>query len=302
MISPTSEITFVACLSSPEQRVGARLLIDSLHSFGGAYSSCPVWVFEVDAQTVSCDDLGSTGVQIFPLNIPDNLRGYWFADKVCACAQAEELLKGKECSLTWLNSDLLILQPPELFNLSPDFDAAVRPVHIRNVGLPANASRDHFWGGILDAIGVKDIQLTVESFVDRQRLRAYFNTHAISVNPARGIFRRWLECFEALVGDGDFQNNACPDELHKIFLHQAVLSALIASSLKVECIRHLPPEYNYPYNLHGQVPVERKARQLNDLVSIAYENRPLDPQVMEDIQIEEPLRSWLVERAQAFAK
>jgi hypothetical protein len=55
----------------------------------------------------------------------------------------------------------------------------------------------------------------------------------------------------------------------------------------------LPPDYNYPYNLHQSVPPDRRAAALNDLVCIAYENRLLDPNQVDDIAIHEPLRSWL---------
>ena len=94
-----------------------------------------------------------------------------------------------------------------------------------------------------------------------------------------------------------FQSNACQDELYRIFLHQAVLSALTVTLLGPDRIRLLPPDYSYPYNLHSSVPPERRARALNDLVCIAYEDRPLDPRVVSDIQIDEPLRSWLLQRA-----
>jgi len=55
----------------------------------------------------------------------------------------------------------------------------------------------------------------------------------------------------------------------------------------------LPPEYTYPFNLHHRVPAERLAQQLNDLVTIAYEERSLDPACMNDIAVSGALRSWL---------
>jgi hypothetical protein len=35
---------------------------------------------------------------------------------------------------------------------------------------------------------------------------------------------------------------------------------------------------------------------LNDLVSITYEDRSLDPAIVDDIGIREPLRSWLYDQ------
>jgi hypothetical protein len=289
-------VVFLISVRTIKQRSGARLLVDSIRSFGGALSDRPIWLFEVNPQETPCDDLEEPGVHLFPLSVPEKVRHYWFADKVCACARAEELADPGNQSLVWLSCDSLIIQPPLLFHLAQMYDAAVRPVHIRNVGLLASAEVDDYWNKVYEAVGVPDIESTVESFVDAQRIRSYYNSHALAVDPSKGLFRRWYECFELLVCDGEFQSGPCQDDRHRIFLHQAVLSALIASSLKAERICHLPPEYTYPYNLQGRVPSGRRARVLNDLVSIAYEDRPLNPAAVQDIEIHEPLRSWLSTR------
>jgi len=44
------------------------------------------------------------------------------------------------------------------------------------------------------------------------------------------------------------------DSLHRIFLFQAVLSAVITSSLNWEEIRLLTPDYSYPYHLRAKIP------------------------------------------------
>jgi hypothetical protein len=75
-----------------------------------------------------------------------------------------------------------------------------------------------------------------------------------------------------------------------------LLSVIIATSVEAQRIRLLPPTYNYPYNLHGSVSPARRAKALNDLVSFTYEDRSLDPQEVRDIDINEPLRGWLLAR------
>jgi hypothetical protein len=280
-----------------EGRAKAELLIDSLRTFGGAMRECPVWLFEADPEGAPCADLAGNGVEVYPLEVPESVRANWFAGKVCACARAEEMAGPEVHSLVWLAPDCLILQPPLLLNLGPDCAAAVRPVHHKNVGLAADEPLDPFWQGVYQAVGVPDIGVTVESFVDGERLRAYYNSHVLSVRPAQGIFRRWFQLFEALLGDQAFQEAACQDVPHQVFLHQAALSAVLAQELPPESLRLLPPQYSYPYNLHGQVPAERQAQALNDLVCIAYEDRPLHPDQVDDIKVREPLRSWLSARA-----
>jgi hypothetical protein len=293
------QTVFVTLVSTIKQRSCARLLIDSIRSFGGTLRHCPIWLFEADPQRAPCNSLQDMGVRVLPLTVPDAVNRYWFADKVYACARAEELAIPGVQSLIWLSPDCLIIKPPLLFNLTSSFDAAVRPVHIKNVGLFATEPVDDFWKKVYETVGVHDIHATVESFVDAQHIRAYFNSHVLAVNPSKGLFRRWFECFKALAGDQEFQSASCQDERHQIFLHQAVLSALIVTLLDPERIRILPPDYSYPYNLHQSVPVGRRARALNDVVCIAYEDRSLDPNKVNDIDIRDPLRSWLLAHADA---
>ncbi len=293
------QTVFVTLVSTIKQRAGARLLIDSIRSFGGALRHCPIWLFEADPQKAPCNSLQDMGVRVLPLTVPDAVNRYWFADKVYACAQAEERAIPEVQSLIWLSPDCLIIKPPLLFNLASSFDAAVRPVHIKNVGLRTTEPVDDFWKKVYETVGVHDIHTTVESFVDAQHIRAYFNSHVLAVNPSQGLFRRWFECFKALAGDQEFQSASCQDERHQVFLHQAVLSALIVTLLDPERIRILPPDYSYPYNLHQSVSVSRRAQALNDVVCIAYEDRSLDPNKVNDIAIRDPLRSWLLAHADA---
>ena len=293
-----SQTIFLTSVRSARGKANARILIDSLRAFGGALRDCPIWVFEANSQKASCQDLSSDSIQVIPLNVPDIVRDYLFADKVYACAQAEAMATSDVQSLVSVDPTCVFVNPPLLFDLGTAFDAAVRPVHIRNVGLRATDPLDVYWRTIYATVGVKDIASTVESFVDEQRLRAYFNSHAFAINPQKGLLRCWFALFEKLVCDQEFQARACADEQHQIFLFQAILSALLATSLDPKRIRTLPPTYNYPYNLHASVPLDRRTQSLNDLVCFTYEDRSINPAAMTDIQIDEPLRAWLVAHQQ----
>lgn len=287
---------FITCVRSEEDIAATRLLVDSLQSFGGELRGCPFWVFLSDPHAAKGRGLAGLKVEIMPLTIPAALRNYPFAGKVLACAAAEALLTPEVRSLIWLDPDCLILQPPLLFDLGEGFDAALRPVHVRNVGIRSSAPPDLYWSGIYRAVGIPPSQRTVESFMDRELLRAYFNSHGFSLNPAARLCGRWSELFERLVRDAAFQSTACRQELRRVFLFQAVLSALVSSSLDESRTRLLPPEYNYPYHLHSHLTADRRAAVLNDLVSLVREDRSLCPREIADIQIREPLRSWLAAR------
>jgi len=292
----TTHSIFITKVRTPAGKAAARLLVDSIQTFGGEMSGCAIWVFATDPQNEPCRDLGNSQVEVFPLPVPEVIEHYPFGDKVLACARAEAMAPAEVQSLIWLDLDCLVVQPPLLFDLGAEFDAALRPVHLRNVGLPPSEPLDLFWSGIYAAIGVEDVHSTVVSFVDRQRLRAYFNSHGLAVRPALGLFQRWYELFERLVCDDTFQAAACSDERHRIFLFQALFSALVASSLDAQRIRILPATYNYPYNLHDQVPEDRRVTALNDLVCFTFEGRAVHPKAVTDVEIREPLQSWLEAR------
>jgi len=286
-----SNIIFLTIVGSAEGARRARLLIDSLRSFGGEFAYSPFWVFSPQLELIRALENKST--RILPLEVPPPFLAYPFGAKVAACARAEELTPDVTCSLVCIDTTCLIVQPPLLFDLGANFDAALRPVHICNVGLPASAPLDEYWKGIYTALGVEDIASTAQSFVDGQHLRAYYNSHSITVNPGKGLFRRWYELFQRLSADREFQSRACSDELHQVFLFQAVFSALVATALDPRRICILPPSYNYPYNLQAKIPGASRATSLDELVCFTYEERDLNPETVTDIQIREPLRSWL---------
>jgi hypothetical protein len=280
----------VTLVRTAQDKVNAQLMIESLRSFGGSFSLCPIWIFEGDPQLAPCRDLEGTEIRIMELG---QIGSYRFAGKVRACAQAEEAAAGRVRTLVWIDPACLIVNPPRLFDLGKSFDAAVRPVHIKNVGLLAGEPLDGFWQKVFELAGVNDVRATVDTFVDGHRIRAYFNSHAFAVNPSRGLLGKWLEQFDILAKDKDYQAQACLNETHRIFLHQAVLSALLATKIEPSRLRLLPPDYNYPYNLHGSVPSIRSASAFNDLVCLTYEDRSLDPKLIDDIEIREPHKSWL---------
>ena len=292
-----NETCFLLLFRSEAGERLARIVIESLRAFGGPLCDCPVWAFVLDPDRVWHALPGIEGVHPFPLAVEEGCPPYPFAEKVYACARAEEMAGPEIRSLVWLSLDCLIVNPPLLFDLGPapdgaSADAAFRPVHHQNVGSPAHEPPDDFWRGVYRALEIGEMPYTVESFVDGQILRPYFNTHCFAFNPATGLGRAWWEHFKAMVTDEAFQAGPCRDELHQIFLHQAILSTLVAKRLAWERVRLLPPEYNYPLNLLHEMPPDRRAPTLNGLANAVYE----DAFPWTEIEVQEPLRSWLMER------
>jgi len=293
----SNDLRFLLMFRSEMGEQMARTVIESLRAFGGPLRDCEVWAFVLDPARLPHALNGIGKVRNIPLALQQSDPAYPFAEKVCACARAEEMAGPDVRSLVWLGLDCLIINPPLLFDLGPvpgvaSADAAFRPVHHQNVGSPAHEAPDGFWRDIYHAIGVDDMPYTIESFVDGRTLRPYFNTHCFAYDPATNLGHAWWEHFKVLASDRAFQAGPCRDEAHQIFLHQAVLSTLVAKQLDWDRLRLLPPEYNYPLNLLGEMPPALRAPSLDGLVNAVYE----EAFPWTEIEIHEPLYSWLRQR------
>lgn len=268
-------------------------MIESLRAFGGPLGGSPVWVFVQSAAGVTA--IGDAG--IVPLETDSTLGRYPFGAKVLACARAEEMAAGQCRSLIWLSPQCLIVDSPDLLELPRGIGAAFRPVHIRNVGSRADGPLDEYWRCVYRTVGLDDASWTVESLVDPEVIRPYYNTHLFSVEPEVGLLRSWLDQFRSVVEDHAFQDGPCADGLHKVFLHQAILSALVTKALGRERTRELPLGYSYPLHFHERVPEALRARDLNGLVCPVYEGAYEHPVTLGGIAVREPLSTWLDEHA-----
>lgn len=295
-MTPDAERTrFFLLVSSRDDERCARLLLESLRAFGGALSGCPVWAF-VPGEASDPGRAPAIGdARVVSLEVDPRLDGYPFARKVTACARAEEMASGEDRSLVWLSPQCLFVDSPQLLGLRSGIGAAFRPVHIRNVGSRAAEPLDGFWRAVYRVVGLDGAPWTVESLVDSEVIRPYYNTHLFSVDPSAGLLRTWLERFRSMVADRAFQEGPCADGLRKVFLHQAVLSALVSKVFGRERIRELPLEYSYPLHLHSKVPPALRPRVLNELVCPVYEGAYEHPATLGGLDALEPLASWLVE-------
>jgi len=279
---------------SADDESGVRLLVESLRAFGGALADSTVLVFQSDpgAELRVYGDLDN--VYGIPLTVPPVWRGYHFAAKVYAASEAEKMAWDDAGTLIWMNPGCLVTGPPVLLDVERSLDAAFRVVHVRNVGSPAGSPVDGFWERVYHGAGVAAPEVSLESFVDRDAIRPYFNSHMFSVNPSRGLLRRWLEHWKSAVSDEEFMSGPCADEEHRIFLHQAILSALLTEPLAKGRLRELPPEYSYPLHFHDRVREDRRPTTLGELVCPVYEGVFRYPESLNGLAVADPLASWLV--------
>jgi len=294
MLGALPKIVFLIMIASPAQERDARLLVDSIREFGGSFNSVPIYLVTANPADVPGMSLKGKVTRIIPLEMNERHRSFPFSDKVYACAQIEEMTEKEADWLVWLNPEMFVLGEPSLVCGPSDAVAVLRPFHHRSVGSLASEGLDDFWQGVYEAAGVDPGQAwTVESYIDRQPVRAYFNSGFMGYRPSAGIFRAWRKSFEALLSDESRLSKVCPDDQHKFFLHQALLSAITVGRLREHQVSVLPPVYGYPLLLHKLISEDRRPHSLKQLVTLIHDGNL--GQLLADIQVDPKLRSWLVE-------
>jgi hypothetical protein len=287
------QIGFVTLIGSESTAADATLLVRSLRAFGGEFQDAPVWILHPGSTKPIEADFNSGDTYPTRFEIGHGLQGVPFGAKVSACATAEQMLSGELESLVWINPRALMIRPPLAFLLDRVHGAALRPVHIRNIGSPIDKPPDDFWEAIYRYLGIRAPTQVVESYVDSHSIRPYFNTHLFAIDPSLGLLQTWLEHFTTLACDDRFLAEHCRDELHQIFLHQALFSALLTLRLDWDSIRILPPEYSYPLHLHPEIPPDRQVENLERLVCPVYEEPFKYPDTLNGLPVGEPLANWL---------
>jgi hypothetical protein len=236
---------------------------------------------------------------ILPLEADPGAGEYPLATKVFAAAQIEKLVAPHAGTMLWIDPWDLILGPPTGFELDRRMAVALRPVHVVNVGLPADQTVDAYWSRIYQGFGIDAAQVpSVEPLVDPQPIRFYVNCGIIAYRPSLGLCQEWARRFTELVKDDAYQKAACPDFRHRLFLHQAVLSGLILQRTRPEQRRWCPVELGYPLEFHlkGKIPADKRIENLNRVVAFFVEQYwELHPDWMKTFRVDEPLKGWLVE-------
>jgi glyoxylase-like metal-dependent hydrolase (beta-lactamase superfamily II) len=291
-------VAIATCVTDTAQVRNVALLLDSLRRFGGPIATAPVVVGFDESVRVPTRALERPGVRLVPLEAPPEARDYPYAYKAYAASRAEEIVAGSADTLIWLDAEILVLAPPTPLVLDAGHAVAMRPVYLRNaIGLAPDQPTDAFWAAILADNRLEAARLpVVETEVDTQKVRGYFNCGAIAVRPSLGLFREWARQMSARLADADYQRRACADGLHRVFLHQAVLSAIIVARTSPAQWRWLPRECGYPLHLHARLPAELRAARLADLSVVLHENEIDQPGALDGIEVNQELRAFLDEQ------
>lgn len=234
------------------------------------------------------------GADIRSFPVDPLARGFPFAGKVLASAAAEELAQGRTRLLVWLDPDSIIFNEPEPLLLPPAVVLGCRPVDHLLIGSPFAEAIDEFWQAICVTYQVPEERLfPMTTSADEVTIRPYFNAGLLVVRPEAGLLRLWQRHFLEALRTRRFNPFFAADVLYRLFLHQAILTGVILSSLTEQQIKILSHLLNYPLHMHLQYPSQRRPEKLDDLISGRYDTLFHDPSWPNLFPSNEPLKSWL---------
>lgn len=293
-----SNIVLVTYAASAEQARSAAALVKSVRRFGGDESACGFKIVRVGAVEFSDAVFNDPHVEILPLDPAAAFLDYPLAVKAFAAALAEDAVKDSAGTLIWMDPGVLVLSGFSALRLDGDFDAAFRPVTLHNgIGLEPGAPPDAYWEPIYRVTGLSGRRLPrFRTIVDEIDIQPYFNCEVYALDPRRGICREWAALLTDLLRDETYQRTACSEFRRRLFLHQAVLSAVAVSRIRPERLKPLPLSSGYPFSQHVRLPAARRLSFLNDVSVVIFdETWSRDPQWMSRVPVLEPLKSGLLE-------
>ena len=125
--------------------------------------------------------------------------------------------------------------------------------------------------------------------VDEVRIRPQYNAGLLSVRPKLGLLQAWRENFERTYQQPEFLPFYQEHVLYRIFVHQAILSAILLAKLKKEEMQDLGPCYNQPIFLNIDAALIREA------VTLRYDQFKFfeEPDWDEKIDSSAAVKDWL---------
>lgn len=295
-------LVFASIVSPSEaSETNALLLAESIRAFAGSLSQAPIWFFTPgDDKKLSAavrDRLTALDVVLIPFGIDPEVLVFPFTGHAHAAALAEERARGQTDLLAWLAANTVVLQEPKDFLLRDGKSLGYRPVHHTLVGSRYDEPLDPFWTLIYRYCDVPgDRVFPMATHVDDTVIRPYFNAGILVTRPEKGLLGAWRDTYFRVYREPSLQEFYQQDGRYRIFVHQAVLSGVILSTLETDELQELPPVYNYPLHLYAEDVTDDRPSCLEELVTLRHEGFYEDPGWMGRMPAGEPLKRWLAER------
>jgi hypothetical protein len=260
-------LAFVACVEAGPLEQQAVLLCRSIRRYAGRFCNAPIFTFQPRLGTaIAKQTLGALkdlGVSHNSEPFNERFAACPFANKVYACARAEEALS--EEILVFADSDTIFTAEPADLDLPPQFDAAALPVLNRRLGSTGPEDpNEPYWRGIYSTCGVAT-NARITTVIDGERIRPYFNSGLVAARRQSRLFTRWRADFEALMAAGQVPESTGVDGMDEF-------SLAVGLGRAIDRVRVLDLRYNYPLQWNERKSLKSPWRdaQLEELIHVHY--------------------------------
>ncbi|TXT55673.1 MAG: hypothetical protein BAJATHORv1_30053 [Candidatus Thorarchaeota archaeon] len=276
----------------------AVLLAKSIRKNGGNLSEFQIRMFQpAISKEVSLDakrHLKELDVDIIQFKIKNEKLTFPFMSEAIAMAEAEKLGLNDSEQIVWLARNSVIIREPVELLLREKEQLRYRPVHHILIGSRYNEDKDAFWNLVYQSCRIDDDQIfPMRTHIDNIEIRPYFNAGCLVTRPESGIFQKYLNNFQREYLRDDFKRFYQKNELYMIFIHQAILSGTIISTVQKDMMVELPSSYNYPVHLHNDDRTENRPRVLDDIVTFRHEGFHQESDWMDKMPASRGLKKWL---------
>ena len=192
-----SEVAFVMCVEANRLEPQARLLCESIRTFGGRYRQAPILAVSPRPELAlgpearaHLDELGVT-YAVEPLN--ETGSPYGAINRIVAGAWAESV--SSHPYLVLLDTDTVFVGEPSFVRA----DAGVRPVDVKGVASTGvDDPMDAYWARLCAFGGIDPAQLPrLSTTIDKVQIRASYNGGFTVIRRDLGILQKTREIFFA---------------------------------------------------------------------------------------------------------
>lgn len=278
-------------------KIGFRdiLLSSSIRNFAGNLRECPITIaYSNDPNKIPYEYqqiLHSLNVNLMPFQLSKDFQGEFFADFVKGAEIVEKKYANETDYLVWMGPDTLILKEPAHFLLPKGKEIGYRPVHHINIGSHVDSPLDEYWNFIYKLCNVPtDRIFPMETHIDLDIIRPYFNAGSIVVRPSEGLLQNWWNTYQKGHKNSEYLELCKTNPHYHIFFHQAILSGIILNKYSKQSLLELPKVYNYPLHLHTQNYRQDKPANFEDIITVRYETRD----ILNNAKLPTPIRTWIV--------
>jgi hypothetical protein len=296
-----SKLTF-ASIVFPNQTYEANsiLFTESVREFGGSLSKSQIHMFypEYDKQLSQkfIDHMSSLNVELIPFQMDLEVLRFPFTAHAYAAALAESKNLGKTEILAWMASNTVLLREPSEFLLPKTIALGYRPVHHTLLGLQYDEPLDPFWTKVYEFCNVPNENVfPMRPHVEDVSIRPYFNAGILITRPEKHLLKKWRDTYFKAYTNDAFQEFYKQDNRYAIFIHQAILSAVILAMYEKDELLELPHVYNYPVHLFNEDKTEGRPISIDECITFRHEGFYQDVDWMNKLPAKEALKKWLNE-------